>query len=221
VEAVEHKVVLLKPENLVWSFEQDVPRYIANGHDVKVDAFPAYPHNIALVESILKSVSKKFPIDWPVTLYVLSNEVLERTNAYAQGQAFNYNKKFDEANDHDEWYPREPYIVFSGKRIPILPAMTKYLVPHEYGHIVEDWIAYKQNRRDYDLLKEYAEIRKLEPNPKSYGGGWHLDHGEIFANDFRILICKSTPDFWPHLVPRPEDCPAIVKWWKDAKKLCK
>lgn len=216
-----HKVKLLNSSDLKWDFETSNPRYIANGHDVKVDPFPAYPHSIEIVESELNKVAKKFPISWPVSLYVLSHEVLERTNAYAQGQAFNYNKKFDKPNENDEWYPREPYIVFSGKRIPILPAMTKYLVPHEYGHIVEDWIAWKQHRHDYELLKEYAEMRKLGQKPKSYGGGWHLDHGEIFANDFRILVCNSTPDFWPHPITHPKDCSEAINWWKDIKKLCK
>lgn len=213
--------VELKTQNdLCWSFDDTPPTVSAAGRAERVDPFPGYPHDIDLVKQNINEVTAAFPIDWPLVISVFSHELIGRTNAFAQASCFDYNKKLEVPNKGGESYPRKPYIVLSGKRIPIMPAMTRYLVSHEYGHIIEDWVAFERGIKDHELLKEYAKLRNLpEEQPKSYGGGWHLTHGEIFANDFRLLICNKEPEFWPHPVPRPESIQPIVDWWNEAKKL--
>jgi hypothetical protein len=217
-----HKIVLKGHEDLVWRFENAAPQvdFEHFGHgSVTVDPFPCYAHDISRVRNCADLVTKAFPITWPVTFYVLSNEVTGRTNAFAQGNAFDYNVKQD-IDGEPEHYIRAPYIVMSGKRIPIMPSMTRYLVAHEYGHIVEDWIAKQRKQRDSELLADYAKLRGIG-FPKSYGGGtWHATPGEIFANDFRILITKQETEFWPHPCARPEDSLAVIGWWEKAKELC-
>lgn len=215
-----HTVVLKSHDDLAWPFDSTNPVYNLDNsghHSVTVDPAPSYAHSPELVSLRVNRTTQAFPISWPVTFYVLSNEFLSRTNAFAQGSAFDYNSKV--GGEGEEKYPRAPYIVFSGKRIPIMPAMTRYLVAHEYGHIVEDWIAVQRKQKDFELLREYAELRGIK-QPSNYGcGTWHETPGEIFANDFRILICEAETEFWPHHCPRPEDNYAIIGWWEKAKEL--
>lgn len=215
-------VVVKWHEDLSWPFESG-PQYRLDHdghHSVVVDPAPAYKHNVELVRVKVHEIAKAFPITWPVTFYVLSHEFTSRTNAFAQGNAFDYRSKLEDYDEGDEQYLRCPYIVMSGKRIPIMPAMTRYLVAHEYGHIVEDWIAKQRKQRDSDLLKEYAELRRIK-FPLNYGcGTWHETPGEIFANDFRILVGNAEVEFWPHECQRPEDNYAVIGWWEKAKELC-
>ena len=102
-------------------------------------------------------------------------------------------------------------IVISGKRIPIMPAMTRYLVSHEYGHLVETALV-KAKRLD---INEYAKMRGCDSrNTEFYGGRtWHKAFGEIFANDFRIIVCDREPEFWPHPVCHPSSDKALIEWW--------
>jgi hypothetical protein len=216
------KVIFKTHDDLEWGFDSKEPSVTLRDHNsyartTYVDPFPAYAHNLALVAQQVKEVTDAFPITWPVTFYILSNEVTSRTNAWAVASDHDYNKPLPE--NAPEKYERTPYIVFSGKRIPIMPAMTRYLVAHEYGHIVEDWVAYQRGQKDGDLLREYAALRGVE-FPKSYGGGtWHATPGEIFANDFRILVTKKEAEFWPHPCSHPSDTLAVIGWWEKAKEL--
>jgi hypothetical protein len=216
---VDIKVIAKTREDLNWDFGDGPPSIVLNHASVRVDPFPGYSHDLEKVEHEVDRLRVMFPITWPVTFYLLPYEFLERTNAYAQASAFDYSTKI-EAPDGEEQYARDPYIVLSGKRIPIMPAMTRYLVSHEYGHVVEDWIAKQRGQNDQEMLAEYAKMRGLTENPKSYGGGWHLTPGEIFANDFRILVMGTEIEFWPHPVSRPEQAPrSILDFWHGAMKL--
>jgi hypothetical protein len=212
------KVVEKLKSDLYWSFNGNNASFNLGQTTEQVDPFPAYAHNFDLVEKEADRVFKCFPITWPVTLYNLPYEFLGRTNAYTQASSFDYSKKLEDVPDGQEQYSRTPFIVFSGKRIPIMPAMTRYLVAHEYGHVIEDWVAKQCGIRDTELLEEYRKLRKLDKDPISYGGGWHKTVGEIFANDFRIIITKAETEFWPHECSRPESVPKVVNWWKEMKK---
>lgn len=217
------KVVAKESTELSWSFDGSHPTVPLGEHggyatSEQVDPFPAYSHNYALAKNELQRVANAFPIAWPVTLYLLPYECIGRTNAFASASVFDYDKPLSTPAPNGDEYERRPFIVFSGKRIPIMPAMTRYLAAHEYGHIVEDWIAAQRGIKDHVLIREYADMRKMF-FPKSYGGGWHLTPGEVFANDFRVLVCGAETEFWPHLVPNPLEVPCVIDWWNKASEL--
>src|SRR5205823_804865 len=112
-------------------------------------------------------------------------------------------------------------IYLSAKRIPIHPAMTRYLVAHEYGHVVEEWLNERLGNKLHDdtLIGFYRQLRSLD-KPRAYGAGeWHRTPGEVFANDFRVLVCGVEPEFWPHPgIERPETSYTIRGWWDAQRK---
>ncbi len=77
-----------------------------------------------------------------------------------------------------------------------------------------------QLRRVRDRMdREYAQLRGLPVDERAlYGGGrWHAAIGELFANDFRILVARAELEFWPHPgFPRPETLPVVVEFWEQA-----
>lgn len=145
---------------------------------------------------------------------------IENVQAGTNGQC---DIRYDYSDDKKKPYPWAATIVLWGKRIPPHPAMTRYLIAHEYGHAVAQAVVRSQGKSDADLGKFYTEYRALRKNvpvaPKYYGGGsWHESTQEIFANDFRILVAKSEVEFWPHpTTERPEKAKAIRDFWKNVK----
>lgn len=223
------EVVERTASDLHWPFEKAAePYYLCgkpHGHRTVVDPCPAYPHDTAAITTYLHLAAECFPVGWPVTGYVLHHECPSRTNGWAQTGDYDYH-----ARDERGHYKRYPSVVFPAKRIPIHPAMTRYVATHEYGHVVEAWIVYSRTDATKDgarfeesekaLWDEYAALRGMEHNGRAnYGGGtWHANLGELFANDFRILICRAEEEYWPHPgIPRPEDVPGLKKWWRSAK----
>lgn len=182
------------------------------GRQTFVDPFPGYAHAEALATAEVRYCDRVFPVDLPVRLYLLPFEELGRSNGWTQ---FDH----DYSSDGKSSKPL-PSIVLSGKRIPIHPAMTRYLVAHEYGHVVQRWWEHHQGIKDGDtaFLQEYAGRRGLGwQGDDASGGRWHTSPGEIFANDFRMLVAGREPEFWPHPdAERPERITAIVEWWRTA-----
>jgi len=111
----------------------------------------------------------------------------------------------------------------SGKRIPPHPAMTSYLVAHEYGHHVQWALEKKRGLKGDSAVSEVdAEYMKLRPGSHMDGSGgkWHSKAGELFANDFRILVACIETEFWPHEgFPRPTECPGVIDFWERTLKL--
>lgn len=183
-------------DKLRWPFGGKNPLIKCGQSTEDVDPFPGYAHPLTLVEEGLEHVTKVFPVGGdPVQCFVLQYEVIARTNGHAS-----------------KWYGRKdgefkPYIVLSGKRIPPMPSMTRYLTAHEYGHVVDMWICQQMGcEEDFPLTKfdrEYAEVRGIEPEGAYGGGEWHKNIGEIIANDFRVLMCNVEVDFWPHPCTHP------------------
>lgn len=203
-------VIPINDGDLRWGFTDAMPSFSVKAgsytHSERVDPFPCYAHDRALVESELNRTAGLFPLPFPVYLYVSAFECEGRTNAHAS-TGYDY-----DAKQVDGEYPTgNGTIVFSGKRIPITPAMTRYLVSHEYGHLVEEALK-KAKRLDID---EYAKMRGCEPRGTDFYGGrtWHKAFGEIFANDFRIIICDREPEFWPHPVSHPNADKTLIEWW--------
>jgi hypothetical protein len=216
---MKHSVVDVT--ELQWGFDGDGPHVLVGGHgkykrQEKVDPCPCYAHNAVYVETVLAQVTEKFDIDFPVVINVLHHETVGRTNGY-----MSYESDYDDESKPKRFFP---YIVLLGKRIPLHPAMTRYLVSHEYGHVVEEWINYKrgkeshESRKETTLYKEYCELRGIGPLDHYGPGTWHKSMGEIFANDFRIAVCGIENEFWPHDVIYPLLDPNVVEWWSNAVK---
>ncbi len=186
------KVVELNELN--WRLDSGGP-YLKpdSGLDINVDPCPAYAHDTLLVESEFARLQEIAPLHYTPDVYILAYECLSRCNGWA------------------EEYSNQ--LVLSAKRTPIHPAMTRYLMSHEYGHFVEYRL--KDIRNDRDLLKKYREIRGGDLTFKP--GRWHLSTQELFANDFRVLVSGREVDFWPHPdFPHPTKLDKIQDFWADA-----
>lgn len=208
------EIVPVTRQDIIYPFTNTAP-YVPIGagtyrRQVQVDVFPCYPHEEVLVRRELAHCKNVWPLPFPLSIYILPVEELTRTNGcfmletiYTVPQTYAGN------------------IVLSGKRIPPHPASTRYVVAHEYGHAVEEAIAAQRGLKlDSDaILGEYAEMRGLSASPTYGGGNWHLSVGEVFANDFRILLAGIETEFWPHPgIPRSEEVPAAIAWWEAAKE---
>jgi hypothetical protein len=182
---------------------------------IAVDPFPCHPHERDDVLRMVERVEKAFPIGFKPDYFLLHFETMERTNGWADKVWF----QSEEDPQKRLW---KPYIVLSGKRIPIHPAMTRYLIPHEYGHIVEDWIEHVRGMQvDRGVLRaEYAEMRGIETPKTSYGGhSWAVSPGEVLANDFRICVVGAESEFWPHKgIKHPLRLPHVIEYWEMARR---
>ena len=206
-------VIEIRDADLCWPFNENGPAFSAvDGNytrSEKVDPFPAYAHPVELVRGELGRTAGLFPLDMDVYVYVSHFEDVARTNAHAS-PGYDYNA---ECGDDGKYPMSTGTIVLSGKRIPLHPAMTRYLVSHEYGHLVE----YRLTKAGLLDMDSYCELRGIPKEQPPYGGrNWHLTRGEIFANDFRVLVAGREKEFWPHEVARPEALPELRKWWKKA-----
>lgn len=207
-----HRVCLVSPAEVVWSFEDARPRFDlkTSGHTatVYIDPFPCYTHGIELVAAEVKHAESLIKLPFPPHYFVLPFESLSRTNGYADGNSYSLQ------DDKENWYtePR-PYIMFSGKRICIAPSMTRYLVSHEFGHVVHSNLAHKLKLNYREFAQMYAkDVRHVEYSPDYGGLKWHTNTNEIIANDVRVGILDREIEFWPHEVARPSV--EVIEWWK-------
>lgn len=216
-------VEVIEREAIVWPFEQREGPYVMVGQGrwgqrrAHLDPFPAYAHDERDVWDALDLVAAAWPLPDEVSLQIsiLPCEDLARTNGWTQ---HDWHRDYEDGQPVGE--PKFiPTIALSAKRIPPHPAVTRYLVAHEYGHVVAGWLAKLagyQNSDPRDVEKEYAKIRELGEVPHYGGGSWHIDHGEVMANDFRILICGVETEYWPHpTIDRPDgELEAVLReWW--------
>lgn len=205
-----------------WNFESGafywLEREFGYGSRVAVDPMPGYAHDEDLVRAMLVACQKANEIVVPFAPEVLliSHEVTTRTNGQTHLE-WDYHE--DPAPEDDTQRRWHGVILLSGKRIPPHPATTRYLVGHEYGHVVEDWIIRQRHEKPHssDLLDEYAEMRGLPHREKRASGGrWHEATQEVFACDFRLLRAGIEPEFWPHPgIARPDEVPGLAEWWAE------
>lgn len=207
------RVKLLQPSDLKWGFDGKCSAHIPVTADkweniYNVDPFPCYSHNLELVREIAALCEKRFPTKFPTVYGILPAEDESRTN----GQASKEYTHYDRATEKSDYIG---VITLFGKRIPLHPAMTRYLVAHEYGHIADYHLCFVRNLKDDGLDEEYARVRGIEHNSKYGGGNWHTNIGEVIANDFRISVCGIEREFWPHPYPHPDEVPAVGEWWSE------
>lgn len=214
------RVHLFEDNDLSQGFDDPTPSFYIRCHkdvygdSVKLDPFRCYHHDHQLIAKLFTEVEKKFALDFPANVYIFNYEPLSRTNGWATGQ--NYYDR-----DAGKYTKVFPYFGLAGKRIPIMPSMSRYLVTHEYGHLV-DYSITRRWRDKYDddngFRREYADMRGLEFND-SYGcRKWHLNIGEIIANDFRIIMTGQEPEFWPHECQHPLKNKKVKSYWKKLHK---
>jgi hypothetical protein len=187
------------------------------GFTCRFDPFPAYPHDRATAVATAAHVQACCPPLWDVHCYLADREENSRSNGHSNIEEGRYVS--------GEWVEeRTGLIMMSGKRIPPHPAMTRHLTGHEYGHNVAYMInslrdGVKTVASTDPLYQEYAAVRGLPASSVHHGEGgtWHDSACEIFACDFRILVCGLEAEFWPHPgITRPERVPAVRDWWDTA-----
>ncbi len=229
---------VLTNDDLIWptaSLQYKDPFYRCGAgsypREVSVDPYPCYTHDQSLVEDLLAVCERAHPLPGAATqeLCILSHEFVGRNNG------FSWEDTIYRRPDETEWNEgiicycgcakiinfqgQAHTILLCGKRIPIMPSMTNYLVAHEYGHV-----AFNHRRRllgytasDADKMKvEYMRLRGVPDWVERPTARWHELAGEIIANDFRILMAKQETEFWPHNVPHPHSASgkrAILTWW--------
>lgn len=203
-------IVVKKPEELIWDFCGEHPYYRVNKlssdfyEDIKIDPFPCTSHNMEIIKKEVEVVERHFPIGSLLQWIIIPHEFISRSNAYASYEEI-WRDERKEKNKLDAW------IVFCGKRTNIHPAMTKFLVSHEYGHQVDYWITHcmmeeeKSNDRDI-FRKKWAEVRGIEwSNDEGYGAGrYHNSITEMIADEFRVVVMDRDTDFWQHDVYKPD-----------------
>lgn len=159
-----------------------------------VDPAICYPADLDLVLRTAAKCEDIFPLPILPFYFTLPYEPVGRNNACAP--------MFDFGGGR--W---TTVIYLSGKRIPIMPAMVRALVAHEYSHHIERYISWKLGR---SIDSEYARLRgiPIRPNPR-----WHEDIGEIIANDIRILMLGIESDYWPHSCEHPRQLEHLRDFW--------
>jgi hypothetical protein len=236
------KIELLGFERLIWPLgrQDSVPEYRCGGgsyeRTFKVDPFPCYAHDLERAEITAKMCEEAFPLpDARLKFYILSHDFTDRINGLTfEDSIYNHEDgtEWDEKipsykNDGsvNELHGQAITIALAGKRIPLMPSMTRYLVSHEYGHAAFNYVARKMGYRDHEkdkLEALYMEMRGVEDYSKIYTGAqWHRSPGEIIANDFRILFTKQEMEFFPHdcSLPSWHDKP-LANWWIAALRAC-
>jgi hypothetical protein len=159
----------------------------------------------------VKQVEKAFPIGFETFYFLHSFELPDRTNGDASKNTVSW-----EDEDKGTKAVWEGVINLYGKRIPLHPAMTRYLVAHEYGHVVDYWINHCRGLKDDGFDKEYAKMRGIDCNLLYGGRRWHSNIGEVIANDFRIAVCGVEREFWPHDCKHPDEDDNVKNWWYEA-----
>jgi hypothetical protein len=202
-------ITFLNDKDVNWSFGDKGPYYnITVGNWPKteyIDPFPCYSHDETLVKSEVARINSIVKLPHSPKYFILAHEALDRTNGCACD-----NQQWAD-NSQDKNHPA-PIIILYGKRIPIMPSMTRYLISHEVGHVVEYNLWHLMDLDSNEFREMYAKIRGIKLD-YSYGArNWHKNIGEIFANDVRIILFERETEFWPHECKHPMLETGISNW---------
>lgn len=202
-----------------WSWRETAPkwRHRQYGSFGEFDPFPAYGHDVKVIEETAELVAERCPPLWDVELFVANREEIGRSNGYSNCHEGGHYEGEDWVKD-----PRVGLIMLSGKRVPPHPAVSRYLTAHEYGHHVEWMLEHVRGSKhvhEGKVVAEYAKYRGLPDESLHHGSGgrWHDSATEVFACDFRIVACGIEAEYWPHPgVPHPRDLSLsadLWSWW--------
>jgi hypothetical protein len=207
------RIIKFSHSDLLWSFGSKNPYImlptLPYHHTEYVDPFPCYSHDLDYITKIAASCEETINLKFKPQYFIMPFESESRTNAYACE-----NKDYPEKDSEAKL---NPYIVFHGKRICIHPAMSRYLVAHELGHIIHYNLEAIMKVDNDDFKKEYASLRGVDFHKKYGGLNWHNSISEIIANDIRILLFGNELEFWQHEVCFPTKSPKVVDFWKEMK----
>lgn len=214
---LNERIKLVSDNDMSWDWSASNPVFNTKtpdanyGHDIKFDPFPCYSHKRSLVLETLQKAEEKFPIGFDVFYFIFSFEPTSRTNGCAYRNTVKYGNK--EKGIKPVW---DGVVDLYGKRIPIHPRMTKYIAIHEYSHHIDNWICHCKGLEYNGLDEEYAKMRGLKLNQEYGGRKWHTNIGEIIANDCRIAVFDTEPEFWPHECKHPNEDDNVKNWWYEA-----
>ncbi|HWE81443.1 MAG TPA: hypothetical protein VG265_07320 [Gaiellaceae bacterium] len=222
-------------EQIRWGYGDPpkiAPRsHFGPGYATKVEPMPAYGHDVDQVCALLERCHQEAPLCVPVSVNVLKLVDGRGSNGWAQQRwCYDDDSRFadDEAPAQRKYRNWDGVIVLSGKTTEIHPAIARYVVPHEYAHVLEDALGLirygdlSEHRSSEALMREWAEVRGVDDRffDLEYSvTNHHLQPCEVFANDFRRLI-GAEREWWPHddVVPALgvlDTSPAGL-WWDEA-----
>ncbi len=185
------------PTDISWSFDQEPYIDLGDYTDVKIDPWPGHANSYFIIATTLKKLRNVFPLEKccsPLTIWNSPYETKGRTNGLSERTKIE--GKWQGSDHYVDTF--DAHIFLSGKRIPIHPAMTRYVVAHEFGHQVQWWLAAALGMPYDTLLKEYTEFRGIPYEENNQGPNWPLASAEVFACDFRILVAGIEVEYWPH-----------------------
>lgn len=224
------RVGLVEMADLRYGYDNKGPHWVASpalqhSYPIREECDPwgpCYTHDVTLVKKLLGECVAAAPLGCvPVTVYVSQVEGLARTNGWSR-----YDHVYCRDGEVPAWWsgaglkPWEGTIALAGRRVEMHPAVTRYVVAHEYGHLVDAALAMARWPGDASafskLHDEYRRLRRLE-RVSHYGAGTHhLEVGEVLANDFRTVVLGREPDFWAHPVTPGWKLKTVRRWWERA-----
>lgn len=230
------KVVTYRPDQLRWPQSLSScqpPAYYVGGQwktTYAVYPEPCYTHDEAMVVDLIAQCEAVCPLnpEHDAVLALLPHEFIGRNNGYTNCHSLYWRSdrtkwEDDYVDENGEAGKRggiEHTIAICGKRIPPMPSMTRYLVAHEYGHAAfnhKRWTLGFDDRGADELEKIYMRMRGQpdysETQETAGLNDWHLQIGEIVANDFRATIMHKETEYWPHLVPTLHRESVVAQWW--------
>ncbi len=198
----------IEQDDLTWAFRSGGPTWTGPAGHAELDPCPAYQHGEHLVTETLAHVVEVAPTPWSGTVFICLHEETSRTNGWSS-----HSTRWDD--EAEAWRVEEGVIFLGAKRIPPHPAVTRYVVAHEYGHQVNYMLAEQAGVEFGDFAREYGALRGMEPSDRNYGAGtWHASPIEVFACDFRLVVAGVETEYWPHPgVERPGR--DVERWWSD------
>lgn len=228
-------LTILTKDDLIWSLGTPGSHpYFEVGlsytRHYTVDPYPAYPPDEKIVREVLEECDETFPLIMEYDgAFVLPYDFDDHINGLA------FHDVVWKRKDGSEWKELIPCycgcgeerthqgtaitIVFGAKKIPIHPAMVRYVVAHEFGHGVCHRLAralgYMESEHK-EFEAKYMAVRApgFDYAKKYKGGTWHITPGEVMANDFRTLVMNKEWEFWPHPVDQLTPEHPAANWWR-------